>query len=60
MNNVNLILTQDAPEVKAEQAAKLAMKEQRQWTQKSLKSISRRDNKVEAARSQSSDWTLYA
>jgi hypothetical protein len=48
MNN-NLIVTQDAPEVKAEQAEKRAMKEQRKWTQKSLKSIS-----------QSSDWTLYA
>jgi hypothetical protein len=58
--NSNVIVTQDAPEVKAEQSAKLATKETRKWTQKSLRSISRRDNKVEAARSQSSDWTLYA
>ena len=60
MNNVTTIVTQNAPEVKAEQAERTAMKENRKWTQKGLKSISRRDNKVEAARSQSSDWTLYA
>lgn len=58
--NSNTSLTQDAPEVKAEQAAKMAMKEQRKWTQKTLKSVSRRDNKVQASREQSSDWTLYA